>query len=105
VRRRRADSLSALARKVADGELHLEPGSDVVATRRALMEIDGVGHRVATAIVMRALSWPDAFPASDRALQRAAGVSGARALTHRAEAWRPWRSYAALHLWLHGEAE
>jgi AraC family transcriptional regulator of adaptative response / DNA-3-methyladenine glycosylase II len=105
VRRRRADALAALAHRVADGALRLEPGSDPVATRRALMDIDGLGHRVATAIVMRGLSWPDAFPASDRALQRAAGVSGARALSKRAEAWRPWRSYAALHLWRNGEAE
>ena len=59
-----------------------------------------MSERHATVIVMRALSWPDAFPASDRALQRAAGVSGAGALLARAEQWRPWRAYAALHLWL-----
>jgi len=49
---------------------------------------------------MRALYWPDAFPLSDRALQQAAGVSTPRALRARAEKWRPWRAYAALHLWL-----
>jgi AraC family transcriptional regulator of adaptative response / DNA-3-methyladenine glycosylase II len=57
-----------------------------------------VDDTLATAIVSQAVHWPDAFPASDRALQRAARVPGARALLARAEAWRPWRGYAALHL-------
>ena len=98
--RRRAESLALLARAVAEGSLRLQPGSDVEATRRALMDIAGIGDRLATTIVMRALYWPDAFPASDPALQRAAGVSGAAELRDRAEAWRPWRAYAAMHLWL-----
>ena len=96
----RAEALTALAGAVASGALRLEPGSDVAATRRALVEIDGVSERLATVIVMRALYWPDAFPATDRTLQRAAGVSSAGALLARAEQWRPWRAYAALHLWL-----
>ncbi|MBA3258900.1 MAG: hypothetical protein H0T68_05460 [Gemmatimonadales bacterium] len=101
--RRRAEAAAALARAVAGGRLRLEPGSDVAETRRELMEIDGVGDRLATAIVMRALYWPDAFPDSDPALQRAAGVASARALRDEAEKWRPWRAYAALHLWLGDE--
>jgi len=91
--------LGAFARAVAEGELRLEQGNDPAETHRALMEI-GVDEGPATTIVMRALYWPDAFPASDRALQEAAGVSTARALQARAERWRPWRAYAALHLWL-----
>jgi AraC family transcriptional regulator, regulatory protein of adaptative response / DNA-3-methyladenine glycosylase II len=79
-------------------ELLLEPGIDVPSTLEALGRIPGVGARNATAIVMRALHWPDAFPAADPSLQRAAGVTGARALSRRAEHWRPWRSYAAVHL-------
>jgi AraC family transcriptional regulator of adaptative response / DNA-3-methyladenine glycosylase II len=51
---------------------------------------------------MRTLRWPDAFPATDAALQQAAGLSDASSLLERAEAWRPWRAYAALHLWLAG---
>jgi AraC family transcriptional regulator, regulatory protein of adaptative response / DNA-3-methyladenine glycosylase II len=99
---RGAEGVVALARMVAGKTLRLEPGSDVALTRRALMEIDGVNDRLATTIVMRALYWPDAFPASDRALQQAVGVSGPKALLVQAEKWRPWRAYAALHLWLHG---
>jgi AraC family transcriptional regulator of adaptative response / DNA-3-methyladenine glycosylase II len=59
-----------------------------------------VGERLATAIVMHALHWPDAFPAWDRALQRAAGAAGAGELRELAEQWRPWRAYAAMQLWL-----
>jgi AraC family transcriptional regulator of adaptative response / DNA-3-methyladenine glycosylase II len=105
VPRRRAAIIVSVARAVADGTLRLEPGSDVMKTRRALMEIAGVGEGRATTIVMRALYWPDAFPSSDRALQLAAGVSSPDRLRARAESWRPWRAYAALHLWLRHDAD
>jgi AraC family transcriptional regulator, regulatory protein of adaptative response / DNA-3-methyladenine glycosylase II len=97
---RRAVALAAAAGAIASGQLTLEPGGDLVATRRALLAIAGIGDRLATEILIRTLCWPDAFPAADRALQRAAGVSGPGSLRARAERWRPWRAYAALHLWL-----
>src|SRR5262249_1409459 len=68
-----------------------EPGTDANATRRALMDLGGVGDGLATTIVMRALHWPDAFPDMDRALQRSADVGGARELVGRGERGRPWR--------------
>jgi len=83
---RRAAAVTALAHAVLGGALRLEPGSDVAATRRALLEVGGIGERLATLIVMRALYWPDAFHTKDRALLACA------------EQWRPWRAYAALHL-------
>ena len=101
--RSRAEALTTIARRIADGALTLEPGIDAAGAHRALMEIDGIGEGIATAIVMRATSWPDAFAASDPALLRATDASSARELRRRAEAWRPWRSYAALHLWLEDE--
>ena len=97
---RRALALAAAARAIAEGHLTLAPGGDIVAARRALLAIDGIGDQLATEILIRTLCWPDAFPAFDRALQRAAGVSGPGSLRARAERWRPWRAYAALHLWL-----
>ena len=100
----RAAALVALARLVATGALRLQPGSQPAVTRRVLKEIVGLGDRLSTTIVMRALYWPDAFPLTDRRLQRAVGVSGVRALRDQAEKWRPWRAYAALHLWL-GDVE
>jgi AraC family transcriptional regulator of adaptative response / DNA-3-methyladenine glycosylase II len=102
VPRGRAELLATLARAVADDKLRLEPGGDVIATRRVLTEI--AGPRVANAIALRALCWPDAFSVEDRALQRAAGVTTSKALRARAEPWRPWRAYAAIHLWLERDA-
>jgi AraC family transcriptional regulator, regulatory protein of adaptative response / DNA-3-methyladenine glycosylase II len=96
---RRADAVVAVARLVASGELQLNSGASVDATYRALTASAGVGDRAATMILIRALHWPDAFPASDRALQRAAGVPSAHELLKQADLWRPWRAYAAAHLW------
>jgi AraC family transcriptional regulator of adaptative response / DNA-3-methyladenine glycosylase II len=44
---------------------------------------------------MRALGWPDAFPAGDLVLRRKLGAKPGEA----AEQWRPWRAYAAMHIW------
>jgi AraC family transcriptional regulator of adaptative response / DNA-3-methyladenine glycosylase II len=104
VPRERASAAVAIARLVADRKLMLMPGSDPVATRQMLTPIDGVGDELATVIVMRALSWPDAFPVSDPTLQGVTRASSASDLHALAERWRPWRSYAALHLWLEGDA-
>jgi AraC family transcriptional regulator, regulatory protein of adaptative response / DNA-3-methyladenine glycosylase II len=97
---RRASAAIAVAQLVADRKLVLSPGSDPIATRGLLTEIDGIGDELALGIVMRALSWPDALPVADTGLQRAAKVSSASALEALGEQWRPWRTYAALHLWL-----
>ena len=93
-----AGAIVRIAHMTARGDLRLEPGSDVDAAQRALLSIDGVSGSVATAIVGRALQWPDAFPTSDRTLRRLVGVSSMRDLAARAEGWRPWRAYAAMHL-------
>jgi AraC family transcriptional regulator of adaptative response / DNA-3-methyladenine glycosylase II len=98
VARRRAVVLAAAAAEIVAGRLRLEPGSDVADAHRALRRIDGVGERLATTILMHALGWPDAFPAADHLLQRAARAGGAEELRARAESWRPWRAYAAAHL-------
>jgi AraC family transcriptional regulator of adaptative response / DNA-3-methyladenine glycosylase II len=95
---RRSEAIASMAADVADGKLHLEPGADVQTTLGTLKRIPGIGERSVTAIVVRALHWPDAFDPSDLSLQRAVGVSGSRALLRVAEQWRPWRAYAAAHL-------
>jgi AraC family transcriptional regulator of adaptative response / DNA-3-methyladenine glycosylase II len=99
---RPAETLARIARALAERRLWLEPGSDVAAAHRALVAIDGVGERLATRIVAHALHWPDAFDATDRRLQLAAGAADADEFRLRAERWRPWRGYAALHLLLGG---
>lgn len=91
----RARGLSALARAVARGEIDLcgtTPSREVVAR---LVELPGIGPFTAEVIAMRALRDADAFPAGDLILARRLGK---RAI-QRAEPWRPFRAYAAIHLW------
>lgn len=94
----RSEAIVSVARLVAEQTLRLDPGSDLIATRNLLTEGAGVSHGLATLIVMRALSWPDAWPDSDPSLRRALRTPASRALAPRADRWRPWRAYGALHL-------
>lgn len=100
--RQRQQAIVALARAVAGG-LALHPGADVPATIEALKALPGIGDWTAQYVAMRALRWPDAFPAGDVALHKALGVQGekhpARAAETASQAWRPWRSYAVIRAW------
>jgi AraC family transcriptional regulator, regulatory protein of adaptative response / DNA-3-methyladenine glycosylase II len=101
--RRRAAALRGLARVLADGALVLDPGSDRDRVTAALRDLPGIGPWTAGYVRLRALGDPDVFPAADLGLRRAAAALGlpdrAAALARSAERWRPWRSYAAQHLW------
>jgi AraC family transcriptional regulator of adaptative response / DNA-3-methyladenine glycosylase II len=97
--RRRAESVQALARAVADGNLRLDPPVDVQQTREALQELRGIGPWTAEYVAMRALGDPDAFPHQDLGLLHASKSKTPAELLARAEAWRPFRAYAAVHLW------
>jgi AraC family transcriptional regulator of adaptative response / DNA-3-methyladenine glycosylase II len=95
----RAESLHRLALAVAGGEIDLEPGVDPQATMAKLRELPGIGPWTAQYLALRILRWPDAFPAGDLGLAKAMGLKSARAMEQAAEGWRPWRAYAAMHLW------
>jgi AraC family transcriptional regulator of adaptative response / DNA-3-methyladenine glycosylase II len=95
----RAECLRTLARVVVRGEIDLEPGVDPTAVIARLVELPGIGPWTAQYLAMRALRWPDAFPAGDLGLVKAARLRSAKALESAAEQWRPWRAYAAMHLW------
>lgn len=100
--RARAATLRTLARAVADGDLTLDPGADREETRARLLSLQGIGPWTAEYIAMRALGDPDAWPGTDLGLKQAAermGIASVKAFAARADAWRPWRSYAAQHLW------
>jgi AraC family transcriptional regulator of adaptative response / DNA-3-methyladenine glycosylase II len=97
--KKRAETIRALARAVAGGELRLEPGVDVEATLEQLQALPGIGAWTAHYIAMRALGYPDAFPHADLGLMNALGFSRAKDMLAAAEPWRPWRAYAAQHLW------
>lgn len=95
----RARSIITLAEELASGRLRLEAGADPDATIEQLVALPGIGRWTAHYIAMRALRWPDAFPREDIVLRkRLGGVTAARA-EELSQAWRPWRSYATLHLW------
>jgi AraC family transcriptional regulator, regulatory protein of adaptative response / DNA-3-methyladenine glycosylase II len=87
----------------------LHGGAEVSATVAALKALPGIGDWTAQYIAMRALRWPDAFPAGDVALHKALRVQDktqsatrvARAAEAASQAWKPWRSYAVVRAW-HG---
>lgn len=100
----RRDALKALA-AAAQGDPHLfRPFGTIEEAIARLRSIRGIGEWTAQYIALRALRETDAFPASDIGLLRGATRRrGMRptpaALLRRAEPWRPWRAYAAQHLW------
>lgn len=98
--RQRAASVHALARAVAGGELTLAPAADAAATLDKLRALPGIGPWTAQYIALRALGDADAFPPGDLGLLRALRVKDGPALERRAQRWRPWRGYAAIHLWI-----
>lgn len=102
----RARSIGALANAVADGRITLDVGTDartLAAELASSAALPGIGSWTANYIAMRALGDPDVFLATDLGIRRAARHRGLpdepRALTAYAERWRPFRSYATLHLW------
>ena len=97
--RRRADTLVALARALVDGTLDLGPSAAIDTTLARLQALPGIGPWTAQYIALRALGWPDAWPSGDVALRHTLGDPPAAEVDRLAEAWRPWRSYATLHLW------
>jgi AraC family transcriptional regulator of adaptative response / DNA-3-methyladenine glycosylase II len=99
VPRARTETIRALARAVSEGRLSFNGVLDVNAFLARLRGISGIGDWTAQYVAMRALGEPDAFPAGDLGLLRATGLRSWRQLAHRAEAWRPWRAYAAMYLW------
>ncbi len=97
--RQRVGALQALAAEVHGGHLALHLGAPLAATLEALRALPGIGEWSVQLIAMRALAWPDAFPASDSGVMTALGTRDLKAVQAQAEAWRPWRSYAVMRLW------
>jgi len=94
----RARAINELAAAVRDGRLSLSATADLEAAVSSMCRLPGVGPWTANYIAMRALGEPDAIPIGDLGLRQALGLSP-KALAARAEAWRPWRAYAAMYLW------
>ena len=100
--RQRQAAITGLAKAVTNG-LQLQGNADVQATINALKALPGIGDWTAQYIAMRALRWPDAFPAGDVALHKRLGLQGLKNPARLAEAaslaWKPWRSYAVIRTW------
>lgn len=94
-----AGTLRAFARVVSDGQIRFDGILDAADFSKRLREIPGIQKWTARYVAMCIVRDPDAFPAGDLALQRLLGEPSAEDLERRSEAWRPWRSYAAILLW------
>jgi AraC family transcriptional regulator of adaptative response / DNA-3-methyladenine glycosylase II len=100
--RARAAALVDLAKWALEDGLTFAPGTDHEDAVARLIERPGLGPWTAHYIAMRALRYPDAFPAADLGLRKAVGggvLASTKETALRAEAWKPWRAYAAITLW------
>lgn len=95
----RARALVGLAEAWDRGAIACAPGCDPDQLHAAIVAVPGLGAWTAEYLSMRALHFPDVLPAGDLALRKALGGSSPAEVRRRAQAWRPWRAYAALHLW------
>jgi AraC family transcriptional regulator, regulatory protein of adaptative response / DNA-3-methyladenine glycosylase II len=94
----RAASIKALARAVSKNQFILASARSLQDTISLLTAVDGINTEMANYIAMRAGGEPDAFPVNDLQLGKLRRVSPKQMLSLD-EAWRPWRAYAAMHLW------
>lgn len=103
--RQRQRAIQALAQAVLDGHLQLDERSHPLQTMTTLQTLPGIGPWTASYVAMRALRWPDAWPAGDLVLQQVLGLdppgshAAARQAEERSQRWRPWRSYALMRAW------
>jgi AraC family transcriptional regulator of adaptative response / DNA-3-methyladenine glycosylase II len=94
----RRRTVHALSIALADGDIALDPGADRKEAHRALLGVPGIGPWTAALVGLRGLADPDVWLPGDLALRKslaALGSSDSDAATR----WRPWSSYAVLHLW------
>jgi AraC family transcriptional regulator, regulatory protein of adaptative response / DNA-3-methyladenine glycosylase II len=94
-----AETIRALARGIIDGSIRFELNANTKGLLGGLRKIPGMTSGIAQYIAMRGLREPDAFPSAGTGLLDALSLRSSRELKKRAEAWRPWRSYAAMYLW------
>lgn len=100
----RARTLKALATSVVEKKISLDSFGQESKFVEELTALPGIGPWTAHYVALRALGWPDAFPEADLGLLRALGNPSPKVVRATAEKWRPFRAYAALHLWSGGAA-
>jgi AraC family transcriptional regulator of adaptative response / DNA-3-methyladenine glycosylase II len=97
--RKRIDTLIAVSAAIAAGELDVHVGADPDELAAALEKFSGVGPWTSGYVRMRVLGAPDILLPGDVALCKGAEQLGITNLAEHSAAWRPWRSYAGMHLW------
>lgn len=97
--RSRARTLHEFAADTVAGKFNFRPATAPDKILATLQSGFGIGPWTANYIAMRALRMPDAFPTADLGLLKATGLSSGQELEALSQKWRPWRAYAALHLW------
>jgi AraC family transcriptional regulator of adaptative response / DNA-3-methyladenine glycosylase II len=101
--RRRNAAIVGVAEALADGTVELHVGRDPAELRAELLKLPGIGPWTADYALMRVLGGPDLLLTGDLALRKGAAAlslaDDVAGLTQRAQAWRPWRSYAGMYLW------
>lgn len=95
----RARCIIALANAVVSGDLQLEAGANPETVIKQLTTLPGIGPWTAHYMAMRILRWPDAFPKEDIAVLNNLGGVTKKQAEEMSQSWRPWRSYAVLHIW------
>ncbi len=95
----KAQAIISLAQAIVDKSLALTPNTDVVQTLEQLRLLPNIDEKSIQYIIMRALSWPDAFPYTDREVTKILELHSPSIAKTLNKSWQPWRSYAAIHLW------
>jgi AraC family transcriptional regulator of adaptative response / DNA-3-methyladenine glycosylase II len=97
--RARGRALNAIADALAEGSVVLDRSADRGEVRAQLLALPGIGPWTADYIAFRVLGDPDVFLPTDLGVRRAAERLGIDDVAAHSEHWRPWRSYALIHLW------
>ncbi|MGI6590925.1 MAG: Ada metal-binding domain-containing protein [Eggerthellaceae bacterium] len=95
----RQEAIIGLARAICEGKVALVPGADLAQQSEQLLALKGIGPWTVQYLLMRAYTYPDAFPAADYAVKNAFPDRLPREVEDLSQAWRPWRSYAVMTLW------
>lgn len=99
IQRKKAQTIIDCAQLLLSGELDFSLGADQEQLKKTLMNISGIGPWTVEYMLMRGLSWPDAFPSTDLGVQKALGTKNKKEIEQMGAAWSPFRAYATQHLW------
>ena len=96
---KRAETIIAVAKAFDEGRLNFLPDAVIEKLRLELGKVPGIGPWTIEYMLMRGVSWPDAFPTSDLGVQKALGTKKKQEIEAVSQSWQPYRSYATHHLW------